>query len=272
MNFLIWGIHWAPNSGGLIALARLGHELSMLGHKVYFHGSSKHPTWKGELLNDRQIDLTKTMVVYPEIITGNPLNAPHVSRWLLNGVGVLGGDHKSWGENDLVFRYCDFFTAPTEIHGDLRVLFAEVDFWSEPSEQERNGECYVVRKGGAKVLDKHSPDAYNIDHVHDNHSLRNIFRSKKTFVSYDHATFLAVQAAMAGCLSIVVPDGINNAEEWRNKFPQHRYGLAYGFSDEEIEHANSTRHLVKEHIRQLENSGIETVEKFVKICRKRVHT
>jgi hypothetical protein len=273
MNFLIYGIHFDSNSGGLIALHRLAHELCLLGQKVYIHASSKNNDWHGELLGDRQLDMSKTVVLYPEIVCGNPLNAAHVARWLLNGVGVLGGDANSWGVRDLVFKYCDYFTAPRNIDGELRVLNAEVDFWSEPGDlTNRSGECYTVRKGGAKVRDKHSTDSYSIEHIMDKHSLRNVFRSKEKFVSYDHATFLSVQAAMAGCLSIVIPDGVNSAEIWRSKFPQHRYGLAYGFDESEIEHAHSTQHLVKEHIRKLEQDSIATIENFIKVCRKRVHT
>lgn len=266
------GLHYDPNSGGLICLHRLAHELCMLNQKVYIQASNKNNEWHGELLGDRRLDMSKTVVIYPEIICGNPLNGIHVVRWLLNGVGVLGGDANSWGDNDLVFKYCDYFTAPRNIDGELRILNAEVDFWSEPDLTNRQGECYTVRKGGAKTQDKHSPGSYNIEHIHDKFSLRGVFRTRERFVSYDHATFLSVQAAMAGCLSIVVPDGTHSADEWRAKFPQHKYGLAYGFDDSELEYANNTKHLVKEHIRELEQSGISTVENFIKICRKRVHT
>ena len=48
-----------------------------------------------------------TIVIYPEVIEGNPLNAPHVIRWILAEVGINVNNNiiNSWGKNDLVYYF-----------------------------------------------------------------------------------------------------------------------------------------------------------------------
>lgn len=272
INFLIWTPEYQKNSGGVIALHKLANDLNALGERAYLYTSYKNPEWGGELYNGQNLDLEKTFVIYPEIICGNPLGYKHVVRWILNTPGAVGGDG-IYTDDDLIFKYCDFFKAPNEnkVIGNLRTLDARVDFWSENLNKQRNGECYLIRKGGNKILDKHGVGAINIDYYADNEQLRNILSQKEVCISYDSETFVSVQAAMAGCLSIVVPRNDISAKEWRNGFPQHKFGISYGFSKEEINHAKITRHLVADHIRELEKNSQKTVKNFVRICKEKVN-
>ena len=48
------------------------------------------------------------IVVYPEVVCGNPLGAKRVVRWLLNEPGVIGGDGV-FEEQDLILAYSKNF-------------------------------------------------------------------------------------------------------------------------------------------------------------------
>jgi len=56
-------------------------------------------------------------------------------------------------------------------------------------------------------------------------------------------------------------------EEYRLKYPQRKYGCAYGFRD--IEWANSTIDLVPDHLREMEKEDDKTVENFIDFWRKK---
>ena len=55
---------------------------------------------KGTVFDDDWI------IIYPEIVVGNPLQAKNVVRWLLYKPGVL--EHKKiyFGQNELYFKFC----------------------------------------------------------------------------------------------------------------------------------------------------------------------
>lgn len=271
ITFAAWAPAWDPNSGGNICLHKLCNDLNNLGEEAYILQGSVNPNYNERWHNGQGLDPETTIFVYPEITVGNPYGGKHVARWLLNSVGTIGGNAASWAPDDMVFRYCEYFTAPGnwKIQGDLRTLDTDINFWATDLGLKREGNCHLVKKGAYKNY-QHKPGSQGIDHIYNREDLRYIFNTKEVYVSSDHASYHSVQAALAGCLSIVVPDGINNARQWRKKFPQHKYGIAYGFDFDEIKHASETRHLLKDHIQSLEDETIVLVKRFVEICKERI--
>lgn len=58
---------------------------------------------------DDEVDLSDTdVVVYPELVPGNPLKAKRVIRWLLNRPYVLTGTGIHYGESDLLYSYSNY--------------------------------------------------------------------------------------------------------------------------------------------------------------------
>lgn len=85
------------------------------------------------------------------------------------------------------------------------------------------------------------------------------------FISLDPATFRSVEAAMVGCLSIVVPVPGVNKSEWSSVSyaPEYlRYGIAYGFDD--IEHARSTMDMVLPNLRDQDRKTRDILVDFIK--------
>ena len=85
----------------------------------------------------------------------------------------------------------------------------------------------------------------------------------KRLVSYDRATFISVEAAAMGCLSIVMPIPNITRQTWlRSVGDAFRYGIAYGF--EEIDYAMSTMDQVNSHLRSLATKQGDNVQEFLK--------
>jgi hypothetical protein len=267
MNYIIHADNYNPHCGGLIALHKLAHNLSLLGEQTYLTTNYKNPNWMGEIINDKLLDINNTVCIYPEITYGNPMNFKNVVRWILNEVGVLSGDSSTWGQNDLAFVYAEYFSGKESdrIVGELRAFDMNLDYWKNYN-LDRDGECYIIRKGKNKILNKHSNNSINMDN-YNNQTALELFNKCKRFICYDSECFLAVQAALCGCEVIVIPkDGIDE-NSWREKFPYFKYGIAYG--ENNINYVKETLHLVKNHMEYLENESIELTKNFIKICEKK---
>lgn len=269
LNFVVWSPPYSESSGGIIALHKLAHNLAELGEKSYILSKGINSKYKGVQINEndyQNFDKDKTVVIYPEVVKGDILGAKYVVRWLLNTPNVIRysiGNGKD-GVNDLIFKFAPAFKAYDEskVLGELRAFELNLDTFVNRNE-ERSGMCHIVRKGIDKGL--HDKDSICLDGYESkgNQYLADIFNKYEVFISYDNACFLSAQAALCGCLSIVVPDNLSK-EEWLSKFPYFKDGIAYGLSD--IPRAMRTQSNIKENLLELERKSIELIKKFISIC------
>lgn len=266
LQFLIWSPDYNDNSGGVMCLHLLAKELASFGEDVYISSKKtlKNSAVKSIHSHGNELQLDRIMAIYPEIINGNPYNCKYVTRWLLNTPGVIGGDGK-YGESDLIYKYCEFFNAPDEskVSGFLRTLEPKFEIFFDKN-QNRKGDCYLIKKGKNKSLDKHSDNDLNLDSWISDQYLSEVFNSRQRFISYDSITFHSVQAALCGCLSIIIPDNNISKEEYFKRSPLCKYGIAYGMDD--IEHALKTQHLVKDHILSMKNECTLLVKSYISKC------
>lgn len=268
INFVVISPEFNANSGGIIALHKLADKLCKFGEIAYINVPTlKSSSAKFIEKNDLStLDLNQTMVIYPEIISGNPLNAKYVTRWLLNTPGLIAGDGK-YSENDLIYKYWQYFNAPdeTKVKGELRCLDLKLDVFIN-NNSPRIGECFLIKKGykTKRVLNKHSYHSLNLDAFISDEYLVNVFNEKLMFVSYDTMTYHSIQAALCGCISIVIPDENISKEEWIQKAPINKYGIAYGLND--IAWAKQTMHLVKGHLESLEQECDQLIKNYIHDC------
>ena len=185
-----------------------------------------------------------TVVIYPEIITGNPLNCKNVVRWILLALGIEMpiDHHKNWGETDLIYYWEpeDFTLNKLTCHYINPIFFN--------NNYNRTKTCYIVKKG--KMI--HS----NINYYHDKKSVNienmnlaeisNIFNQSKYFYSYDPKTMYIIYALICGCIPIIYPLKDVSKEEYfkttilyKNGIIYNK-GIAYGNSEEELIYAENT--------------------------------
>lgn len=267
INFIVYAPGYTDRSGGVIALHKLADILSDLGENSYIYADSTFTNNKATLISEStflEYDQRNTMVIYPEITVGNPIQCNYVTRWLLYTPGYHGGDG-IYGSNDLIYKYYDYFKAPDEskVSGELRTFNLKLDkFYNKNN--NRSGECFIIKKGKAKIQNKHSHDSLNLDHYISDDYLIEVFNTKERFISYDSMTFHLQQAALCGCIPIVIPDENVNKEEFVRKAPVNKYGIAYGFED--IEYAKSTLHLVKPYLESMEQESITLIKNYIDHC------
>jgi len=273
MNFITYASGpYSALGGGSVALHKLAHNIASLGEKSFIVTDSKNPDYLGEQITEEQgKELAKEgIVIYPEVIIGNPLNAEHVMRWILLDVRHTS-DYGIFGERDLIYKYAQRFTLRREqpVNGELRAMELNLDVFFDRKE-ERSGTCYLYKKCGHKK-NVHPEDSIFIDSYAQrggNEYLSDMFNYSEALYAYDAATFISVQAALCGCLSIVIPDENVSAEKWYSEFPYFKYGIAYGTEQAQIGHAKNTLHLVKDNLLELEKETIDLTKSFIETAYK----
>lgn len=273
-------------SGGIIVLHKLGKTLADAGCDVYivaYSGSGTLPESKAKIITRNEINWLcnpkEDLAIYPEITIGNPYHAKYVARWILYHPGVIAGS-TTYDQSEYVFHYQKRFVEDTEYRDSpqLFVLQTNVDSFY-PMNMERNHDAIMIKKatlkksGNFEDRQKYFNDdlvnlpKVNFDYLVDSNprldppNLNNAFNQVRYFVSYDPATYHSIMAALAGCISVVIPvDGLSK-EEWKKQLPVAKYGVAYGFDD--IEWAMSTVNDLRNMLIQMEQDNATQVNNFI---------
>jgi hypothetical protein len=202
MKYLIWAYDYSHASAGPKALHRLCHELTAAGQKAYIGQEwATNPEWNtpthaAPLEGD-------WCAIYPEVVPGNPWNAPRVARWALNEPGRWGGD-KVYPVSEMVFTWDRKYLANVPILQtptvDLTVYF----------------DCHAIRAGALYFVGKGQRDRLRIDGAateitlamrQDSRVLAAALNRAEILYSLDEHTGMTQLALLCGCPVAIVPTG-----------------------------------------------------------------
>ena len=239
------------------------------------------------------------IVIYPETIIGNLAKKKVIVRWILYFLKVADDIIKSYQfeSDDYIACFshgiCTQFDDAWYKH-PLRVIDLNWDMFDtidtnrvrdidmvyfKPLDRKRSW----IDKNGHKILLDYDNYEYmlrnsfalmnrtvtRMDPSMKKQARLNLLSRTKYFISLDPATFRSVEAAMIGCLSIVMPVPGVNKSEWASVSysPEYlQYGIAYGFND--LDHARSTMGLVLQNLRSQDKKTREILVDFVKDVKK----
>lgn len=211
-----------------------------------------------------------TIVVYPEIVNGNLLNAKNVVRWLLYHNKIYHRDENGntigYNKNDLFFAYRDVFNDP-KLNPNCNLLktpYYDLELYKRTNYGNRDGKCYIIRKGASRPDLPKEFDGVIIDYLPEKEKV-DVFNKCEYCISYDTQTAYSSIAAMCGCISIVVPEHGKKRSDYLAT-GEKGFGIAYGYSKEEIDFATKTREKVLDNYKLLNNSSLNSIKKFVEIC------
>jgi hypothetical protein len=207
-------------------------------------------------------DLREGILLYPEIVVGNPLRARRVARWFLHRPGYHMGK-TDYGPDELYFFYQEAFNDPS-INPDPsnRLTLNWVNpVYRDEQRADRAGSCFLVRKGVGRAF-VHPAGAIPIDDL-SHPEKASVFNRTKYLYSYDLYSLYNVYAALCGCIPIVVPDPALPKEQWLPR-EEDRWGLAYG--EEEIPWAVATRRSMIDRGEALYEEERQMVLRFAAKC------
>ncbi len=277
LNFIIATPGFVPSSGGIIALhnlARIIHEFN-IPCKIFDFSGNKLPNDIFDIYATEYDINDSTVVVYPEIVPGNPLKAKHVVRWILCELGIhcAANIYSTWDQNDFVYHYSTF--DPNKNVNSYNLLSPLcIDSKLRNQEKVRDGYCHIIRKG--------HKFHQSLEYIHPNDSLFladelsqemliYIFNTKKYLISYDPYSYISTMAALCGCISIIVPLKNTSKKQWLESLStsvileqygeKELKGIAYGL--EEIEYAQNTLSSVKNQQNIFVSYGNDSVKRFI---------
>ncbi len=280
------------NSGGVIVLHALVDRLRTLGVEAYAvqipkdyaavkspvvralrrwnsrrkqRGFQTHPSLDVPLAPPGRVN--EAIVVYPETVSGNPLGASRVARWLLNRPGLLGGDAEIAAGEEVFFYQQAFAQDVQGLPADrlLQLRWLRDDIYKDRG-GPRSGACRMIRKG-TDTLDQipHPDDAIPLDEK-SHAEIAEVFNRTTVFYCHDPYTMYAYYAALCGCTPVVIPKPGLSAQEWRAGF-ELKHGVAYGV--DEIAWAKATRGQLIADMAAAKASETETVVQFLAVLQAR---
>jgi len=206
-----------------------------------------------------------TIVIYPESVYGNFLKAKNVVRWFLYH-NRYAGDSNAFGENDLFVTYRDVFNDENlnPKNNKLYMAYYNLDLYKRTNYGERSGKCYIIRKGKDRPDLPSEFDGVVIDDLAEAQKVK-VFNECETCISYDTQSAYSSIAAICGCLSIVVPEKGKSRADYE-KGDDKNFGIAFGFSEKEIDYAKKTQELALKSYEERNKSGELETQDFVKLC------
>ena len=199
-QYLIYSPPLTHLSAGVKSLHLLRDKLEAAGHKATMVPMGL----AAQAVSDDFI------VVYPEIVMGNPLKAKHVVRYLLYYAGVYRSNETKYPATDIIWAYS---TRIAKSYGTNNVLLLPV---SDPGvfhpplfgQTDRKGACFYAHKYKnfyRGELLKITKDAFEITNPGlPQREIADLLRRSEVLFVYED-TALMFEAVMCGCPVVCLP-------------------------------------------------------------------
>jgi len=227
--YLIVAPGYRHQSNGVRVMHYLCHRLNQMDVPAFIvlcdGNQTLNPNWKTPLAT--QDHLQDGIVVYPEIISDNPLRSPRVVRWLLNRPGYITGQQINFMPDDYVVTFSSIIdpTKPVfQISTPLHELF-NPHFLPAKTEQ-----LYYVGKGDPSQRVP-TMELFKTEITRTwpstQHELADLLRRARVLFTYDTLSSLNLEATLCGTLVVVIPTApYTRADLERSEYGMN--GIAWG--------------------------------------------
>jgi hypothetical protein len=234
MKFLIFGTPYTNSSAGVRVLYRLARELINLGYNSFVFTDWKETAQLRPHVGD-------CVVIYPEVICGNPLGAKNVVRYVLNYPGNRGGD-ANYPDSELVFVYnrrvmSAAQAATSQLIDDSRILeLSVIEPWLfQPKPQVEKVYDVVFWVGKGSRVAQENMDKINgylegkrfgqitYEKPNTREDLASLFQSSHEFLTTDDFTAMLAESKLCGCKSLIMTgDGLveytEDVSRWKTNY------------------------------------------------------
>lgn len=205
-------------SAGIVVLHTLCHLLNTQGYDAYIVGTDVlNPKFNTsvvtrEVLAEHNRNGLTPIVVYPEIVSGNPLNASVCVRYILNRIGRITGKPLNEGKDDLFFYYSENFLGDARKEDVdflyLSILDTEI-FKPDPSKTKDRTFVFQYRYPLEKIdfsLFPAGTELISMANPVSLHELAAKLQTGRVLYSYEISA-VCPEAMMCGCPVVFMHDG-----------------------------------------------------------------
>src|SRR5208282_1967642 len=217
MKVLVWTPDYRLSSGGVRLMHYLCHCLNEVGYKAYTNAKITNPDWNTPYLEKPDDD---TIVIYPEIVSGNPLQAKYYVYYMLNIPGKIAGDKVY--PDDIVaignwpFWEDEFRKAAKNYKGIITLGLIDTNvFYYDNAKKFRN--LLFIYKGGDLRSDFKFENEDKMELITGKTPLKEfsqMLKETETLYTYDEYSGLNYEAYLCGCkIMMMGKDGV--PFEWK---------------------------------------------------------
>lgn len=223
--FYIWAPNYSDFSSGIKCLHILCGRLNSIGYEAYVTSAhiSEHlktPQLTPQLIEGHQQSGRLQIAIYPELVMGNPLGAPHVVRYLLNKpnhflkTSWFGHFH----QDERILHYDETFAIPWVKSEALRVQTVDRDIYKPPTEANSKRAGFLVYSHRVAPDLSVIPDwckpyeIISMAYAKTPQELAKLFQQSQGLIVY-HKTAAAVEALLCGCPVIYASSAGLNKDE-----------------------------------------------------------
>ncbi|MGC0154886.1 hypothetical protein ACPRNU_20705 [Chromobacterium vaccinii] len=206
---------YARVSNGIRAMHLLCHYLNKLGEEAYVFSPETHPALRTPYLTQDIVDRHKAskrspIVVYPEVVHGNPLNGGAVVRYILNHPGLLGGPKDYPASDMLVFwqhDYVDFAKYPDPSY----IFIPSIDtaiFNNDDNPDDGKRHRTLIYPGRYKQAQQDFPELFHdatvitYDWPESHEALAALLREGKVLYTFANSAIIS-EALLCGCPVVI---------------------------------------------------------------------
>jgi hypothetical protein len=265
-------------SGGIRAMHYLCHALNLIGEEAYVDTSTVATHLRTPVLTEDIKALhiqsgRKPIVIYPEVVNDNPLNAEHVVRYLLNNVGKINYRPVKWQASDLIYSH-GLDIIPSGVHAELLqipLIDRSVYFNRGIETSQRKGALVFINRylAAGGVLDSITNGATEISFRVPSRTpeeLAELYSSAEVLYTYEQST-CCYEAMLCGCPVVYIPNALLLPIEPICHLG--RGGWAWGTEPEQLSFAKSSLYQVDMTYREVEGYFWNELAHFVSLTQAR---
>lgn len=261
------------SSAGIRVMHMLCHVLNRLGEEAYVFTSEVNPELNTPTVTEEVVRRhlqagREPIVVYPEIVSGNPRRAKSVVRYVLNVPGLIGGD-KTFAETELIYAYGQNIL-PSNAPKDNVLFFPSVDTHlfnnrDNPLDAQRQG-ILVYPGRHLNALKEHPELAHGTvitaTWPASRSELAALMRRSEMLYCFE-STAIALEAVLCGCPAVTLHSPFFDGQAI-NSLELGREGMAFGDSPEEIDYARRTVGQMQATYQRLEEEFWVKLQQFIR--------
>ena len=250
MKFTVYAPFYTNKSAGHWYLHFLCDQLNRIGHETSIYVYDKGPV-NPEFIAPQGY-LEGSVVIYPETIADNPLNASKVVRYLLNKDGLLKGKKIEWGATDFPISFSKEFKDDCDI---LNYAICDTYVFYDMGLDRTYNSFYIGKGQGVQLpgcveITRQCPDKKE--------ELAKILNQSRIFFTYDNMTSTNLDAILCGAMPYFL-----------TKPPIELYDNEYGkywiesLDPEEIAKAKENNKRIKEQVLEKQKTFSDNLAKIV---------